>query len=143
MQLHLCNDPAARVRVSALDTLTMCLRLVKDPPRNDANIFPEYVLPSIQPLANDPSVVVRIAYARNVSDIAETAVYFLDQTQLASNQELPVRYESELSALHEMLHQTVSHLLTDQQAIVKQTVMECGITKLCVFFGRQKGNHQK
>lgn len=120
----------------------MCLRLVKDPPRNDANIFPEYVLPSIQPLANDPSVVVRIAYARNVADIAETAVYFLDQTQLASNQELPVRYESELSALHEMLHQTVSHLLTDQQAIVKQTVMECGITKLCVFFGRQKGIHQ-
>lgn len=45
----------------------------------------------------------------------------------------------ELSALHEMLHQTVSHLLTDSQPIVKQTLMECGITKLCVFFGRQKG----
>lgn len=62
-QLHLCNDPAARVRVSALDTLTMCIRLVKDLPRNDANIFPEYVLPSIAPLAMDNSVVVRIAYA--------------------------------------------------------------------------------
>lgn len=68
-QLHLCNDPAARVRVSALDTLTMCLRLVKDPPRNDANIFPEYVLPSIAPLAIDSSVVVRIAYARNVGKL--------------------------------------------------------------------------
>lgn len=68
-QLHLCNDPAARVRVSALDTLTMCIRLVKDLPRNDANIFPEYVLPSIAPLAVDNSVVVRIAYARNVGKL--------------------------------------------------------------------------
>lgn len=49
------------------------------------------------------------------------------------------RYESELSALHEMLQQTVLNLLTDPQPIVKQTLMESGITKLCVFFGRQKG----
>lgn len=76
-----------------------------------------------------------------IADIAETALYFLDQTQLNAAQELPtIRYETELSALHEMLHQTVSHLLTDPQPIVKQTVIECGITKLCVFFGRQKAN---
>lgn len=150
------------MRVCALDTLTSCLCLVKDLPRNDANIFPEYVLPSIAPLATDSSVVVRIAYARNVgkykysvsfdqnipiefvptcsATLAETAVYFLDQTQLNASSEMPaIRYEIELSALHEMLHQTVSHLLTDSQPIVKQTLMECGITKLCVFFGRQKG----
>lgn len=134
------NDPSPRVRVCALDTLTSCLCLVKDLPRNDANIFPEYVLPSIAPLATDSSVVVRIAYARNAATLAETAVYFLDQTQLSSATDLPsLRYETELSALHEMLHQTVSHLLTDSQAIVKQTLMEGGITKLCVFFGRQKG----
>lgn len=52
----------------------------------------------------------------------------------------PPRYETELSALHEMLHQTVLNLLTDSQAIVKQTLMESGITKLCVFFGRTKAN---
>lgn len=75
-----------------------------------------------------------------LATLAETAVYFLDQTQLNTSSELPaIRYETELSALHEMLHQTVSHLLTDAQPIVKQTLMECGITKLCVFFGRQKG----
>lgn len=73
--------------------------------------------------------------------LAETAVRFLEQTQLNSPGDIPtVRYETELSALHEMLHNTVSHLLTDSQPIVKQTVMECGITKLCVFFGRQKGS---
>lgn len=51
------------------------------------------------------------------------------------------RYEFELSALHEMLTLTVSNLLTDSQAIVKQTLIESGITKLCVFFGRQKGSY--
>lgn len=79
-------------------------------------------------------------YYFSAATLAETAVRFLDQTQLGSPQETPaVRYEMELSTLHEMLHQTVSHLLTDPQPIVKQTLMECGITKLCVFFGRQKG----
>lgn len=72
--------------------------------------------------------------------MAETAVRFLEQTQLKSPTEMPgYRYESELSALHEMLQQTVSSLLTDPHPIVKQTLMESGITKLCVFFGRQKG----
>lgn len=44
-----------------------------------------------------------------------------------------------MCALHEMLQQTVSYLLTDSHAIVKQTLIESGITKLCQFFGRQKG----
>lgn len=139
--LHLAMDLSARVRVCALDTLTACLCMVKDLPRSDANIFPEYVLPSIAPLATDSAVVVRIAYARNVATLADTAVRFLEQTQLTTPPELPgMRYETELSALHDMLHQTVSHLLTDSQPIVKQTLMECGITKLCLFFGRQKAN---
>lgn len=66
MQLHLTNDPTARVRVVAIDTLTECLVLVTDVKRRDANVFPEYVLPSISPLATDGAVVVRIAYARNI-----------------------------------------------------------------------------
>lgn len=39
-----------------------------------------------------------------------------------------------------MITQTVSALLTDTQPIVKQTLMESGITKLCVFFGKTKAN---
>lgn len=49
------------------------------------------------------------------------------------------RYEAELHALHEIIQQTVLSLLTDPQPIVKQTLMESGITNLCVFFGKQKG----
>lgn len=53
------------------------------------------------------------------------------------------RYEFELSALHGMLQQTVSYLLADAQPIVKQTLIESGITTLCVFFGRQKGESKQ
>lgn len=75
-----------------------------------------------------------------LANLAETAVRYLEQTQFNSPTEMPAhRYEFELSALHEMLTLTVSNLLTDSQAIVKQTLIESGITKLCVFFGRQKG----
>ncbi|XP_050100753.1 phosphoinositide 3-kinase regulatory subunit 4 [Anopheles aquasalis] len=140
--LHQAQDAAPRVRVAALNTLTACLRLVHHLPRTDANVFPEYILPAIAPLATDSSTFVRMTYASNIAQLAETAVGFLEQSQqqCASENVQPPHYETELSALHEMLHQTVLALLTDSQSAVKQTLMESGITKLCVFFGRQKAN---
>lgn len=68
LQLHLANDNAARVRVCALHTLNACLSMVKEVPRSDANVFPEYVLPLIAGLATDSSVVVRVAYAQNICE---------------------------------------------------------------------------
>nr|XP_040230576.2 phosphoinositide 3-kinase regulatory subunit 4 [Anopheles coluzzii] len=140
--LHLAQDAAPRVRVCSLNTLTRCLRLVRQLPRSDANVFPEYILPAIAPLATDHSTFVRMTYARNIATLADTAVSFLEQSQHTCTSENvpPPHYETELSALHEMLHQTVLSLLTDAQSAVKQTLMTSGITQLCVFFGRQKAN---
>lgn len=126
--------------MTALDTLTACLCLVKRLPRSDANVFPEYVLPAIAPLANDPATIVRVAYAQNIATLAETAVRFLEQSQLSSAEGPVPNYENELHDLHEMLSNTVIRLLTDSQSIVRQTLMESGIIKLCVFFGSQKAN---
>lgn len=39
-----------------------------------------------------------------------------------------------------MVQQKVVTLLSDSENIVKQSLMENGITRLCVFFGRQKAN---
>ena len=139
--LHLAQDVSANVRVAALDTLTSCLCLVKTLPRSDANIFPEYVLPSIASLSTDPATIVRVAYAHNIATLAETAVRYLEQSQLSSGDGPVPNYDMELHDLHEMLSGTVMSLLTDSQSIVKQTLMESGITKLCVFFGSQKGSN--
>ena len=48
-------------------------------------------------------------------------------------------YDTELEALHNMVQQRVVTLLSDNQNIVKQTLLENGITRLAVFFGQQKG----
>ncbi|XP_048008442.1 phosphoinositide 3-kinase regulatory subunit 4 isoform X3 [Megalobrama amblycephala] len=152
--LHFCNDSMPRVRAEAVRTLTKVLALVKEVPRNDVNIYPEYILPGIAHLAQDEATIVRLAYAENIAHLAETALRFLELVQennLSSEQDLNgedteetlhpnENYDSELQALHEMVQQKVVTLLSDPENIVKQTLMENGITRLCVFFGRQKAN---
>ena len=49
-------------------------------------------------------------------------------------------YDVELHALHELIQSKVVALLTNSDNIVKRTLMENGVTRLCVFFGRQKAN---
>lgn len=61
--LHFCNAPAPRVRAQAVRTLTKVLALVKEVPRNDVNIYPEYILPGVAHLAQDDATIVRLAYA--------------------------------------------------------------------------------
>ncbi|CAH0555278.1 unnamed protein product [Brassicogethes aeneus] len=141
-------DSNAIVKISAINTITKCLNLVRKVPRSDANIFPEYILPSLAPLATDPSISVRAAYARNIAPLAEIALRYLEQVlndwydnNTKQNKEgQTFNYEQELQALHEMVQQSVSALLTDTQSIVKQTLLHSGITRLCVFFGKQKTN---
>uniref|UniRef100_A0A8C9WD16 non-specific serine/threonine protein kinase n=1 Tax=Scleropages formosus TaxID=113540 RepID=A0A8C9WD16_SCLFO len=152
--LHFCSDSVPRVRAEALRTLTKVLALVKEVPRNDINIYPEYILPGIAHLAQDEATIVRLAYAENIALLAETALRFLELVQENNlNMEHDLNgedaeealhpnenYDSELQALHEMVQQKVVTLLSDPENIVKQTLMENGITRLCVFFGRQKAN---
>lgn len=61
--LHFCSDLAPRVRAQAVRTLAKVLALVKEVPRNDVNIYPEYILPGIAHLAQDDATIVRLAYA--------------------------------------------------------------------------------
>ncbi|KOC68309.1 Phosphoinositide 3-kinase regulatory subunit 4 [Habropoda laboriosa] len=140
---HLVHDPAARVRVSAIHTLTKCLHLVKSIPPSDVNIFPEYILPGLSHITQDEAVIVRAAYAENIAHLAHIALRYLENAHLSNlgNKEGPKpSYDNELQTLHEMVQQSVSMLLTDPQNLVKQTLMESGINKLCVFFGKHKAN---
>ncbi|KAG6449305.1 hypothetical protein O3G_MSEX005972 [Manduca sexta] len=137
--IHLSQSSVARVRAAGVCAGARALRAVRRVPPGDCNVFPEYVLPELAPRATDPAVPVRIAYANNIAKLAETAVRFLDQTQNMIDKEAAnINYETELSALHEMVRSTVSYLLTDSQAVVKRALVENGITKLCIFFGKQK-----
>lgn len=149
--LSMLHDPLPRVRVKALHTLSKALQYVKTVPVSDTNIFPEYILPGLSVLTKDQAVIVRAAYAENIAQLAETALRFLEHSQVWQNAygsssgdgsgEAPTPdYEMELQTLHGMIQQTVATLITDPQSLVKQTLLENGITKLCVFFGKQKAN---
>ena len=82
--LFLVNDSLPQVRAQALKIFSHCLQLVRcfSVPRSDANVFREYVLPSLSWLTQDQEVIVRIAYAENVASLAETALKFLEMAQL-------------------------------------------------------------
>ncbi|XP_006815104.1 phosphoinositide 3-kinase regulatory subunit 4-like [Saccoglossus kowalevskii] len=151
--IYFVNDPFARVRAHSLKTLTQSLALVKNVPRSDANIFREYILPNLTNLTLDQVVSVRITYAENIASLAETALRFLEITQLDHGTQeeesdsildpsvqYQGSYDAELQDLHEMIQQKVVTLLSDPENIVKRTLLENGITRLCVFFGRQKAN---
>ncbi|CAG9570785.1 unnamed protein product [Danaus chrysippus] len=139
--IYLSQSPEPRVRAASIWCVCRCVSCVRVLPSSDCNVFPEYILPELAPRASDPALPVRIAYANNIAKLAETAVRFLDQTQnMADKEAANINYETELSALHEMVRSTVSYLLTDSQAVVKRALVENGITKLCVFFGKQKAN---
>lgn len=136
---HLLHDGEPRVRVFALHTITHCLTLVSSVPRSDANIFPEYILPNLADITQDEAVIVRQAYAENIATIAETALRFLEYSQLQGMM-TSYSYEAELATLQEVIQQKVATMFSDSSNVVKRTLMEKTVTKLCVFFGKQKAN---
>ncbi|KAK3748325.1 hypothetical protein QZH41_018306 [Actinostola sp. cb2023] len=100
---------------------------------------------------DDDEVIVRLAYAESIASLAETALKFLEMAQLdrnnvikGSQEDTTIQYQgsydTELQALHEIIQRKVVTLLSDPENIVKRTLLENGITRLCVFFGRQKAN---
>ena len=151
--LFMVNDPFPRVRAEAIRSITKCVVGIKTVPLSDANIFPEYILPQISHLTQDSIVAVRVAFAENIAQLAKAASRFLEIAQLSSQPEVSTgdtgssvvsqsnaSYDIELQALHEMIQQKVVSLICDPENIVKQTLLENGITQLCVFFGRQKAS---
>jgi phosphoinositide-3-kinase regulatory subunit 4 len=159
---HLAAGSPPAVRHAAIDALVGAVGHVKYVPRAEVNTFPEYILPALLPLCNDPSVRVRAALARRLAEIAELAVHFLDLVALggggsgSSGEEsvamtttplspLPAAsdicsYDTEVTALHDMLSQAVTLLLEDLVNSVKQILVHYGAARLAVFFGRQRAN---
>ena len=144
--ITLLADRFPTVRIAAFHCITDCVQAVQQVPLADANIFPEYILPNLLPLCNDRNDLVRAAFASRIAEIAQESVRFLDLVMLTStnvqvedNRPMP-SYDTELTALHDMISHAVSVLLADSANAVKQALMERSVTKLAIFFGKQKAN---
>ncbi|KAF6748025.1 other/VPS15 protein kinase [Ephemerocybe angulata] len=152
--VELLHDDSALVRSAAMRTLLQVLVLVSVITPSNVAIFPEYIIPNIKHLIQDPEVSVRCTYAQCIVQLADTAVRYLEMGQalkahgafnLAAeghdhdNAHYEISYDSSMQELQNHIQDHLSALLMDPSSIVKRAVLH-NISSLCVFLGRQKTN---
>ncbi|XP_029130758.1 serine/threonine-protein kinase VPS15 isoform X2 [Cajanus cajan] len=161
--IAMLSDPAAIVRCAALETLCDILPLVRDFPPSDAKIFPEYILPMLSMLPDDPEESVRICYASNIAKLALTAHGFLirsislseagvldelnsQQKPLTSSTRTSRRMkringDAQLLQLRKSIAEVVQELVMGpkQTPNIRRALLQ-DIGKLCCFFGVRQSN---
>ncbi|KHN40371.1 Phosphoinositide 3-kinase regulatory subunit 4 [Glycine soja] len=157
------SDSAAIVRCAALETLCDILPLVRDFPPSDAKIFPEYILPMLSMLPDDPEESVRICYASNIAKLALTAYGFLIHSiclseagvldELSSPQKpltssthssgrlKRINGDAQLLQLRKSIAEVVQELVMGpkQTPNIRRALLQ-DIGKLCCFFGVRQSN---
>ncbi|XP_021741395.1 probable serine/threonine-protein kinase vps15 [Chenopodium quinoa] len=160
--IAMLSDTAAIVRCAALETLCDILPLVREFPPSDAKIFPEYILPMLSTLPDDPEESVRICYATNISKLALTSYGFLvhsirlseagmldelnaPQKSLAPStdkgQALKVYSNAQLALLRKSIADVVQDLVmgSKQTPNIRRALLQ-DIAGLCCFFGQRQSN---
>lgn len=155
------SDPAAIVRCAALETLCDILPLVRDFPPSDAKIFPEYILPMLSMLPDDPEESVRICYANNISKLALTAYGFLIHSislseagvlnESNSSNKYPfteasgrlknLNSDAQLAQLRKSIADVIQELVMGpkQTPNIRRALLQ-DIGNLCWFFGQRQSN---
>ncbi|XP_067950681.1 phosphoinositide 3-kinase regulatory subunit 4-like [Watersipora subatra] len=134
--MNLLEDPISRVKAEAIRTVTLALANVNYVPKNEANIFPDYILPAMNNLTTHNSVEVRVALAENIAALASTAVKYLNSPQ-TDNQ---VSFEVEMQTLHDLVQAKAVSLLSDSDNSVKRAMLRHSVAGLAVIFGKQKAS---
>ncbi|CAN4090043.1 unnamed protein product [Withania somnifera] len=161
--IAMLSDPAAIVRCAALETLCNILPLVRDFPPSDAKIFPEYILPMLSMLPDDPEESVRICYASNISKLALTAYGFLihsislseagvlnetnsSRNSSVSTSDQPARpqglnSDTQLRQLRKSVAEVIQELVMGpkQTPNIRRALLQ-DIGNLCWFFGQRQSN---
>ncbi|KAL0574075.1 Serine/threonine-protein kinase [Marasmius crinis-equi] len=153
--VELLHDDAAPVRMAAIRTLVQVLMLVTVITPSNATIFPEYIIPNIKYLVQDPEVSVRATYAQCLVQVADTAVRYLEMGQALkahgsfkllpeaqeydnAHYEASISYDASMQDLQNSIQEHLSALLMDPSSIVKRAVLH-DISYLCIFL-RQRTN---
>lgn len=154
-------DKTDLVRIAALRTLTQVLALVSVVSPINAYVFPEYILPRLEPFLpghkSNPNPILRATYASCLATLATTASRFLDMMQaLRADGSLPTNDpEAEEDSMSRSAYQTLydisredlvikfeaqtKALLTDNDPSVRRAFLG-SVSSLCVFFGSAKAN---
>ncbi|KAF2273510.1 ARM repeat-containing protein [Westerdykella ornata] len=158
---NLLLDKSDLVKIGALRTLTQILAMVQVVSPINAYVFPEYILPRLEPYLPDsstdqPSTLVRMHYAWCIGSLATTAARYLDMIQAlrtdGSLATADVSGEDTLTSSihrnqfdldrHNLLESFEKHtkaLLTDPDPSVRRAMLR-SVSELCVFFGSPRAN---
>lgn len=128
--IQLLAKSESRVRALCVTSLNTVLKHVDKLQPSDANVFIDYILPSLLPLAYDTSTLVRISLASSVSELAETSKKLLDPSEQDT--------DLKLSLLQEAFGAIVGQLLIDPNNNVRRAILNESICKLCNFFGPER-----
>lgn len=128
--MYLLAKSESRVRALCVSSLSRVLKHVKELQPSDSNVFIDYILPSLLPLAYDPSTLVRITLAANASELAEISKNFLNSEEKDS----PLK----MNLLQESFGAIVGQLLVDPNNHVRRAMLKENIQKLCDFFGAER-----
>ncbi|KAJ7253059.1 hypothetical protein B0H12DRAFT_1117273 [Mycena haematopus] len=152
--VELLHDDSATVRSAALRTMLQVLVVVTVITPSNASIFPEYIIPNMKYVVQDPEVSVRCTYAQCIAQLADTAVRYLEmgqalkahgtfklspEAQEYDHARFEVSYEASMQDLQNNIQEHLSALLMDPSSVVKRAVLH-DISSMCIFLGRQKTN---
>lgn len=84
MVTFLLQDSEPIIKALGISVLTSVLTMVKTFPPSDAQLFPRYVFKKVAHLITDASLIVRVAFARNIAALSENSLRFLDIGHLVS-----------------------------------------------------------
>jgi phosphoinositide-3-kinase regulatory subunit 4 len=156
----LLTDKSEQVKIGALRTMTQILAMVQVVSPINAYIFPEYVLPRLEPYLPDSSAatssLVRMHYAWCIGTLATTAARYLDMIQaLRAEGSLPTtdpeaeddltssahrnQFDSDRQNLLDAFEKHTKALLTDSDTPVRRAMLR-SVSDLCVFFGSPRAN---
>lgn len=128
--VQLLAKSESRVRALCVSSLNSILQYVDKLPASDANVFIDYILPSLLPLAYDTSTLVKLTLASNIAELAETAKRFLNTEDSDHN--------LKMNLIQEAFGAIVGQLLVDSNNHVRKAVLNENISKLCQFFGPER-----
>lgn len=93
--LWFTQDPLPEVRAETIRSMTACVRNLRSVPRNDGNVFQDYIIPALSPLLSDSVLQVRLTFAENIAELADIAVKYLDMAQAAEIREVIVQLKDQ------------------------------------------------
>ncbi|KAL0489645.1 vacuolar protein sorting protein VPS15 [Acrasis kona] len=138
------------VKSTAIRTLTYVLTKVTSFPASEANLFIDYILPSLKSLyAPDVSEMVRVTFSEHLPLLSYQARRFLEMGRLIKQSTINVdsrnvnlnmikgTFDNDLAHLQNEINYLVIQIMNDECNLVKRALLK-HILWLCIFYGRKK-----